>query len=106
MKTLSQLMKQAQAMQSKMSELQGKMSDAEVEGSSGAGMVTATVNGKGELKRLSIDPKLVDPGEVEVLEDLIVAAFATAKRRAEAQFEEEMKAMTGGLPIPPGMKLF
>ena len=106
MKNLSQLMKQAQAMQSKMAELQGKMSDAEVEGSSGAGMVTATVNGKGELKRLSIDPKLVDPEEVEVLEDLIVAAFTDAKGRAEEQFQEEMKTMTGGFPIPPGMKLF
>ena len=106
MKNLSQLMKQAQAMQTKMAELQGKMSDAEVEGSSGAGMVTATVNGKGELKRLSIDPKLVDPEEVEVLEDLIVAAVNDAKSRAEEQFQEEMKSMTGGLPIPPGMKLF
>jgi len=106
MKNLSQLMKQAQAMQTKMAELQDKMSDAEVEGSSGAGMVTATVNGRGELKRLSIDPKLVDPEEVEVLEDLIVAAFTDAKGRAEEQFQEEMKSMTGGLPIPPGMKLF
>ena len=106
MKNLSQLMKQAQAMQTKMAELQDKMSDAEVEGSSGAGMVTATVNGKGELKRLSIDPKLVDPEEVEVLEDLIVAAVNDAKGRAEEQFQEEMKSMTGGLPIPPGMKLF
>ena len=73
---------------------------------SGAGMVTATVNGKGELKRLSIDPKLVDPAEVEVLEDLIVAAFTDAKGRAEDQVQEEMKTMTGGFPIPPGMKLF
>ena len=100
MKNLSQLMKQAQAMQSKMAELQGKMSDAEVEGSSGAGMVTATVNGKGELKRLSIDPKLVDPAEVEVLEDLIVAAFTDAKGRAEDQFQEEMKTPTRRRPVP------
>ena len=106
MKNLGHLMKQAQAMQSKMAELQGKMADAEIEGTSGAGMVTVTVNGKGELKRLSIDPKLADPNEVEMLEDLIVAACADAKGRAETRFEEEMKAMTGGLPIPPGMKLF
>ena len=106
MKNLGHLMKQAQAMQSKMAELQGKMADAEIEGTSGAGMVTVTVNGKGELKRLSIDPKLADPNEIEMLEDLIVAACADAKGRAETQFEEEMKAVTGGLPIPPGMKLF
>ena len=76
MKNLGHLMKQAQAMQSKMAELQGKMADAEIEGTSGAGMVTVTVNGKGEIKRLSIDPKLADPNEIEMLEDLIVAACA------------------------------
>jgi len=106
MKNLGQLMKQAQAMQSKMAELQKQMQEAEVEGSSGAGLVTATVNGKGELKRLSIDQKVVDPDEVEVLEDLIVAACSDAKGRAETQFAEQMNSMTGGLPLPPGMKLF
>ncbi len=106
MKNFGQLMKQAQAMQSKMAELQQQMHDAEIQGSSGGGMVTAVVDGKGELKRLSIDPKVVSPNEVEVLEDLIVAACADAKSRAENQFEEEVKAMTGGLPLPPGLKLF
>ena len=106
MKNLGQLMKQAQDMQSKMADMQAKMQEAEVIGASGGGMVTATVNGKGELKRLKIDPKLVDPGDVEMLEDLVVAACVDAKARADQKFEEEMKNMAGGLPIPPGMKLF
>ena len=106
MKNLGQLMKQAQAMQSKMADMQAKMQEAEVEGSSGGGMVVATVNGKGELKKLKIDPALADPMDIEVLEDLVVAACVDAKARADAKFEEEMKSMTGGLPLPPGMKLF
>ena len=106
MKNLGQLMKQAQAMQSKMEDMQIKMQEAEIDGSSGGGMVVATVNGKGELKKLKIDPKLIDPEDVEVLEDLVIAACVDAKARADSQFEEEMKSMTGGLPLPPGMKLF
>ena len=106
MKNLGQLMKQAQVVQSKMADMQTKMQDAEVEGSSGGGMVVATVNGKGELKKLKIDPNLADPEDIEVLEDLVVAACVDAKARADAQFEEEMKSLTGGLPLPPGMKLF
>ena len=96
MKNLGQLMKQAQAMQSKMADMQAKMQEAEVEGSSGGGMVVATVNGKGELKKLKLDPALVDPKDIEVLEDLVVAACVDAKARADPQFEEEMKSMTGG----------
>ena len=105
MKNLGQLMKQAQAMQSKMADMQAKMQEAEVEGSSGGGMVVATVNGKGELKKLKLDPALVDPKDIEVLEDLVVAACVDAKARADTQFEEEMKSMTGGLPLPPGKLL-
>ncbi len=106
MKNLGQLMKQAQAMQSKMEDMQIKMQEAEIDGSSGGGMVVAPVNGKGELKKLKIDPKLIDPEDAEVLEDLVIAACVDAKARADSQFEEEMKSMTGGLPLPPGMKLF
>tara|TARA_Y100000588_G_C13876003_1_gene762385 strand:+ start:184 stop:504 length:321 start_codon:yes stop_codon:yes gene_type:complete len=106
MKNLGQIMKQAQAMQTKMADMQAKMQEAEVEGFSGGGMVTATVNGKGDLKRLKIDPKLIEAQDAEVLEDLIVAACGDAKARADNQFEEEMKSMAGGLPLPPGMKLF
>ena len=105
MKNLGQMMKQAQAMQAKMAEMQEKLAQLEVSGQSGAGMVQATLNGKSELRGLKIDPSLVDPGEVEVLEDLIVAAVNDAKAKVEAQVAEEMKNVTGGLELPPGMSL-
>lgn len=105
MKNLGQMMKQAQAMQAKMAEMQEKLGELEVSGQSGAGMVTATLNGKSELRALKIEPALVDPEEVEVLEDLIVAAVNDAKIKVEAAVAEEMKQVTGGLELPPGMKL-
>ena len=108
MKNLGNLMKQAQQMQAKVEQMQADLAELEVEGSAGAGMVTAVMTGKGELKRLKIDPSLVDPGEVEVLEDLIVAACADAKAKAksESHAAEQMSKITGDLPLPPGMKLF
>jgi DNA-binding YbaB/EbfC family protein len=105
MKNLGQMMKQAQAMQSKMAEMQENLARIEVSGQSGAGMVKATLNGKSELRGLKIDPSLVDPAEVEVLEDLIVAAVNDAKAKVEVTVAEEMKKVTGGLDLPPGMKL-
>jgi DNA-binding YbaB/EbfC family protein len=105
MKNLSQMLKQAQEMQSKMAEMQTALSDMEVVGQAGGGFVAVTVNGKGELKRVKIDPKLVDPNEVEVLEDLIVAAAKDAKSKADARVQEEMAKLTGGLQLPPGFKL-
>ena len=105
MKNLGQMMKQAQAMQAKMAEMQEKLGQLEVTGQSGAGMVKATLNGKSELRRLKIDPSLVDPNEVEVMEDLIVAAVNDAKVKVEAAVAEEMKQVTGGLDLPPGLKL-
>jgi len=105
MKNLGQMMKQAQAMQAKMAEMQEKLAQLEVSGQSGAGMVQATLNGKSELRGLKIDPSLIDPGEVEVLEDLIVAAVNDAKTKVEAKVAEEMKNVTGGLELPPGMSL-
>jgi DNA-binding YbaB/EbfC family protein len=105
MKNLGQMMKQAQAMQAKMAEMQEKLGQLEVTGQSGAGMVTATLNGKSELRSLKIDPSLVDPNDVEVMEDLIVAAVNDAKAKVEARVAEEMKQVTGGLDLPPGMKL-
>ncbi len=105
MKNLGQMMKQAQAMQAKMAEMQEKLAQLEVSGQSGAGMVQATLNGKSELRGLKIDPSLIDPGEVEVLEDLIVAAVNDAKTKVEAKVAEEMKNVTGGLELPPGMTL-
>ena len=105
MKNLGNLMRQAQEMQQKMGEMQEQLAAAEVSGSSGAGMVAVTLNGKGELRRLKIDPAIVDPNEVEVLEDLITAAFNDARVKVEAHMSEEMGKLTGGLPLPPGFKL-
>ena len=105
MKNLGALMKQAQEMQAKMGEMQAKLADLEVEGSSGGGMCQVTLNGKGEARRVRIDPKLVNPEDAEVLEDLIVAAINDAKEKADARMREEMQKLTGGLQLPPGMQL-
>jgi nucleoid-associated protein EbfC len=105
MKNLAGLMKQAQEMQTKMEEMQARLEAMETEGVAGASLVTTTLNGKGTLRRIKIDPKLIDPAEAEMLEDLIVAAHADAKRKVEARAAEEMQQVTAGLPIPPGMKL-
>jgi nucleoid-associated protein EbfC len=105
MKNLSQMLKQAQEMQSKMAEMQTALAEVEVTGQSGGGFVTVTVNGKGDLKRVKIDPKLAVPNEIEVLEDLIVAAAKDAKSKADVQVQEQMAKLTGGLQLPPGFKL-
>ncbi len=105
MKNIAEMMKQAQAMQSKMAEMQQKLAEAVIVGAAGAGMVTVTLNGKGEMKRLKIDPSLIDPEEPTMLEDLILAAHNDAKAKAEARVEEEMREVTGGLNLPPGFKL-
>ena len=105
MKNLSQMLKQAQEMQSKVAEMQAALEQIEVTGQSGGGLVAVTVTGKGEIKKVKIDPKLVDPNDVEVLEDLIVAAAKDAKSKADAQMAEQMAKLTGGLQLPPGFKL-
>ena len=105
MKNLGQMMKQAQEMQSKLAELQERLAQAEVTGSSGGGMVQVTLSGKGEMRALKIDPSLVDPNEVQILEDLIVAATNDAKAKVEQQTAEEMQKLTGGLNLPPGLQL-
>jgi nucleoid-associated protein EbfC len=105
MKNLAGLMKQASQMQAKMQEMQAKLESMEVEGASGAGMVSVTLNGRGEMKSVKLDPKLADPAEMEMVEDLIVAAHADAKRKIEAMAAEEMQKVTGGMQLPPGMKL-
>ena len=105
MKNLAGLMKQASQMQSKMAEMQAKLESMEVEGVSGAGMVRVTMNGKSDLKRVKIDPKLADPTDVETIEDLVVAAHADAKRKLEVLTAEAMRDVTGGLDLPPGLKL-
>ncbi len=105
MKNLGQMMKQAQQMQSKMAELQAQLAEAEVKGASGGGMIEVTMNGKGEMRGIRIDPALVDPNDVQVLEDLIVAAANDAKAKVEAEVAERMRELTGGIELPAGMKL-
>src|SRR3954454_22122992 len=100
------LMKQATQLQSKMQEMQAELDQVTVEGTAGGGMVTVTMSAKGDLKGVRIDDSLVKPGEREIIEDLIVAAHTDARRKAEAMLAEKMKSLTGGLPLPPGLKLF
>jgi len=105
MKNLGQMMKQAQAMQAKMQELQAALDHTEVTGVAGGGMVSVTATGKGEMRRIKIDPKLIDPNETSMLEDLIVAAANDARAKADQQMQAEMAKLTGGLQLPPGFKL-
>jgi DNA-binding YbaB/EbfC family protein len=105
MKNLGQMMKQAQQMQAKMTELQEKLAESEMTGAAGGGMVQVTMNGKGELRAVKVDPSLLTPDDAEVLEDLIVAAANDAKTKVESHVAEEMQKLTGGLALPPGMKL-
>ena len=100
------LMKQAAELKSKMEAMQAELDHVEVEGSSGAGLVTVRLSGKGEMKGVKIDPSLIKPEEIEIVEDLIVAAHSDARRKAESLLQEKMKTVTGGLPLPPGLKLF
>ena len=100
------LMKQAAELKSKMETMQAQLDQIEVEGTSGGGLVCVKLSGKGEMKSVKIDDSLIKPSEKEIVEDLIVAAHADARRKAEALLQEKMKDVTGGLPLPPGMKLF
>jgi DNA-binding YbaB/EbfC family protein len=105
MKDLMGMMKQAKQLQEKMQGLQEEIAALEAVGISGAGLVTVTVDGKGGVKSLKIDPSLAKPDEIEILEDLIVAAARDAKGKVEAQAEAKMKELTAGLPLPPGLNL-
>jgi nucleoid-associated protein EbfC len=100
------LMKQAAELKSKMEAMQAELDQIEVEGSSGGGLVTVRLSGKGEMKGVKIDDTLIKPSEKEIVEDLIVAAHADARRKAESLVQEKMKNVAGGLPLPPGLKLF
>ncbi len=99
------MMKQAQQLQKKMAEAQDKLNDIEVEGTSGGGLVKVTATAKGVFKLISVDDSLLKTDEKEILEDLIIAAINDAKQKGETVAQEEMKSLTGGLPLPPGMKL-
>ena len=105
LKDLGGLMQQAQAMQQKVQELQAELERLEIVGSSGAGMVKVTVNGRGATLRVEIDASLFKPDDKGVVEDLIVAAANDARTRVEGLVQERMRSLTGGLPLPPGFKL-
>ena len=102
---IQQVMKQAQQMQSKIAELQAKLEAEETEGSSGGGMVVVVLNGKSQMLRIKIDPSLLDPSEVEVLEDLIIAAYNDAKDKVESNFTQQMEKIAGSMGLPPGFKM-
>ena len=106
MKDLMKMMKQATEIQGRMKQMQEDLAVLEVEGQSGAGLVKVTLNGKMEARSIKIDPSLIKPDEGEMLEDLILAAFQDAKGKAEAAVQVKMQEITGGLQLPPGLKLF
>ena len=105
MRDIMGMMSKAKELQSKMQEMQEQVAVLEVEGSAGAGLVTVTMTAKGDLKRLAIDPSLLKADEGEIIEDLIIAAHADARSKAEKLLAEKMQALTGGLGLPPGLKL-
>ncbi len=105
MKNLGNMMKQAQQLQAKMAEMQEQLANTEVTGAAGGGMVEVTVTGKSEVRKVKIDPSIIDPEDAEMLEDLIVAAFNDAKSKVEAHVAEQMSELTGGMKLPPGMQL-
>ncbi|MCC2112377.1 MAG: YbaB/EbfC family nucleoid-associated protein [Hyphomicrobiales bacterium] len=105
MRDLGKIMKQAQELQARMAKMQEEADALQVEGQAGGGLVRATLNGKSELVGMDIDPSLAHPDEIEILEDLVIAAVNDARRQVEQAVQEKMKEVTEGLPIPPGMKL-
>jgi DNA-binding YbaB/EbfC family protein len=106
MPDFTSLMKQAAELQAKMQAMQAELDQIEVEGTAGGGAVTVKLTAKTELKSVAIDSSLLRPEDKEIVEDLLVAAHADARRKAEALLQEKMQQLTGGLPLPPGMKLF
>jgi nucleoid-associated protein EbfC len=106
MKNLMDIMKQAKQLQDKMSEMQSTVEGISETGTAGAGLVSVTLNGKGVMSAIKIDPSLIKDSEREILEDLIVAAHADAKKKIEDALQSKMQELTGGLQLPPGMKLF
>ena len=105
MTNIGQMLRQAQELQSKMAEMQAQLERIDVSGTAGAGMVEVTLSGRGQMRHLKVDPSLLDFEAPEILEDLIIAAHNDAKSKLEARLAEEMGKLTGGLQLPPGMKL-
>jgi DNA-binding YbaB/EbfC family protein len=106
MKDLMKMMKQAQEIQGRMQQMQEELAALEVSGQSGAGLVRITLNGKGEMRSVKIDSSLMKPDDVEIVEDLVLAAFQDAKGKVEGEMQKRMQEVAGGLPLPPGLKLF
>ncbi len=104
MVNINQMMKQMQSMQQKFSQAQEEIAKREFEGASGGSLVTITLNGKGAMVKISLDPSLLDKDEVDVLEDLVLAAFNDAKKKLDAETEGSMSDLMGGIPLPPGLK--
>jgi nucleoid-associated protein EbfC len=100
------LMKQAAQLQTKMQEMQNELDQIEVEGVAGGGLVSVKLSAKGEMKGVAIDASLLKSEEKDIVEDLVVAAHADARRKAEEVMQDKMKSLTGGLQLPPGLKLF
>jgi nucleoid-associated protein EbfC len=106
MRDLMGMMGKMQELQGRMEKMQAELDTIEVTGMAGGGLVSVTLSAKGALKKISIDPSLLKPAEKEIVEDLISAAHADARSKAERTMEEKMRDLTGGLPLPPGLKLF
>ncbi len=106
MKDMMKMLAKAQEIQGRVQQLQEELASLEIEGQSGGGLVRVKLNGKMEARAVKIDPSLIKPEDAEMLEDLILAAFQDAKGRVETAMQEKMKDVTGGLPLPPGLKLF
>ena len=106
MKDMMKMLAKAQEIQGRMQQLQEELAGLEIEGQSGGGLVRVKLNGKMEARAVKIDPSLIKPDDAEMLEDLILAAFQDAKGKVETAMQEKMKDVTGGLPLPPGLKLF
>jgi nucleoid-associated protein EbfC len=101
---IAQIMKQAQAMQKKMADMQEELAKKTFEGTSGGGAVKITITGKGELKEIKIDPAMANPDDIEILEDLIIAAFNDAKKKSDAESEDSYGGMMGNMGMPAGFK--
>ncbi len=105
MRDMMDMMKKAKEMQAKMNEMQEELANSEIIGNAGGGLVSITINGKGDMRSIKIDESLIKDGDIEIIEDLILAAHADAKEKLEAESKEKMAEMTAGLPLPPGLKL-
>ncbi len=105
MKNIGNMMRQAQEMQTRLATMQNELAAAELHGASGGGLVSVILNGRGEAKKITLDPKVVDPADIGMLEDLIVAAYNDARKKIEQHVESETQKIMGGMALPPGFKL-